>query len=275
MRHVSAGDEVRFSADRENKLSRMLDRWRPAVAAGPTDFDYSQTQCYITNDTEHDVQRGAVLAIRRRVFGFPIPEPDEYGVTAPMRCTPEFVFGGGAPEEGAANRFGVTLEPIRAGRSGRGCMWGLCPALIIISDLQHQYADVNVKESPDDDDLTFEEMTTLKTAPFGGVEILTPWGNAEEEDDRVLAWVRVGFSAPPVIYGVLGDDLKSGIDPETEEPYTVNGTLSYGGTGKLRCDNIPGASYIPQGAMAMLWWNRLDRCFYVINPNSCLIKLPS
>ena len=146
----------------------------------------------VRNDTGNDLDRFSVVGIDG-----PIIEPSDNEDEFKNRATAIGVTPSGGVHDG---KFAVLLEPLKSGAIGRGCVSGVCPALIQMDHDHHEYADIEDGETGH-----------LLSVPSGSAQIL--WKETSEESLK-LAIVRLGNPSTSLALvlvvkdgGVAGDDI--------------------------------------------------------------------
>ena len=86
-----------------------------------------------------------------------------------------------------AGKFVILLEPVADGEIGMGCVAGVCPAVVNVTDASHEYADI------------IDGATILTSCRSGAAKIL--W----RESGTGLKWaiVRIGVSLPGALFPAL------------------------------------------------------------------------
>jgi hypothetical protein len=161
----------------------------------------------VQNDSSEDRFTGEVLGISD-VW----PEP---GDTSAFKFG-EKIIHGVTPAAAHRGKFAVLLEPIRAGKIGRGCIAGGCPVKIVVEDENATYAEV----IPGD-------ATGLKAGSGGTARII----KKESGTGSVWAYVQLGQLPPPRFFKLTTSFSKGGtvsvrwwqVDPTTKKATVDSG----------------------------------------------------
>jgi len=146
--------------------------------AGGTGADVRrQTVVPVRNDSGGDRGRFDVLAIDGSIITAEENLAEFKNRVALVGVTPQY------PDH--LGQFAVLLEPVAAGRIGRGCVSGVCPARVNLLREWHQYADI-----------ADEEHFFLQSGQSGAAQILSRY--PEEGAGAKWAVVRLGLPAHTV-----------------------------------------------------------------------------
>ena len=118
------------------------------------------------------------------------------------------VFDGVTPSAGHVGKFVVLLEPVKAGKIGRACVYGVSPVLLNLTDSTHQYADV-----------TAGQAAFLTSAVTGAAQILWAAGSS----GVVWALVRIVGTTGPTS-GSVKSLASSGATANTDTWSVTEGT---------------------------------------------------
>jgi hypothetical protein len=204
-RKVRSGDQFNFPADLFNTLVDVANWWkslRQSTSGLPGPWGDGQAGTVRVKNTSNEHRSaGEVLGIDT-VW----PSP---GSSAAFKFGPK-VLHGVTPAAKHWGKYVVLLEPIRAGKIGRGRIAGCCPVRLVLSDDAATHCDIY----PDD-------ATGLRAGFSGSAEIL----DREEGTGSVWAYVRLGVVPPEIPFRLTGNLTKGGTAPAV-----VLGRLDYAAT---------------------------------------------
>ena len=133
MNKVRPGDPVAISAATWNEMldaAALAKRTRRAGVGIPDGLDIGVIR--VKNTTDENLDRFAALGI---TFGIGVtPEKNELA----FQNEPPVFFGGVYDGDGP---WVVLMEPISAGKIGRGMLFGVTPAQVDIADEDHEFAE--------------------------------------------------------------------------------------------------------------------------------------
>ncbi len=133
MNKVRPGDPVVISAAVWNDVldaAALAKRTKRAGAGIPDGLEVGIVR--VKNTTEEDLDRFAALGI---AFGIGVP-PDKNELA--FQNEPPVLFGGVYEGEGP---WVVLMEPLPAGKIGRGMLFGVTPAQVDVADEEHAFAE--------------------------------------------------------------------------------------------------------------------------------------
>jgi hypothetical protein len=133
MNKVRPGDPVAISAAVWNDVldaAALAKRTKRAGAGIPDGLEVGIVR--VKNTTEEDLDRFAALGI---AFGIGVP-PDKNELA--FQNEPPVLFGGVYEGDGP---WVVLMEPLPAGKIGRGMLFGVTPAQVDIADEEHEFAE--------------------------------------------------------------------------------------------------------------------------------------
>jgi len=198
LKKVRPGDRLRIPAKAYNAFVEAATAHR----AGQSSLDRTSQRGHawqsgivpVRNDTGADRDRLSVLAIDGPVFA-----PDNGGGAADDAFIRRVVLKGTTPSRPSdVGWFVITLEPIGAGRIGRACVSGVCPALVKYEEDFHYFADI-----------TDGDTGKLTSGERGAAELLWVSGSAGGTS-AILAVVRLANYPPSLHWAKVSSDWSSG-----------------------------------------------------------------
>ena len=198
LKKVRPGDRLRIPAKAYNAFVEAA----AAHRAGQSSLDRTFQRGHawqsgivpVRNDTGADRDRLSVLAIDGPVFA-----PDNGGGAADDAFIRRVVLKGTTPSRPSdVGWFVITLEPIGAGKIGRACVSGVCPALVKYEEDFHYFADI-----------TDGDSGKLTSGERGAAELL--WvSDSAGGSGAILAVVRLANYPPSLHWAKVSSDWSSG-----------------------------------------------------------------
>jgi len=198
LKKVRPGDRLRIPAKAYNAFVEVA----AAHRAGQSSLDRTFQRGHawqsgivpVRNDTGADRDRLSVLAIDGPVFA-----PDNGGGAADEAFIRRVVLKGTTPSRPSdVGWFVITLEPIGAGKIGRACVSGVCPALVKYEEDWHYFADI-----------TDGDSGKLTSGERGAAELL--WvSDSAGGSSAILAVVRLANYPPSLHWAKVSSDWSSG-----------------------------------------------------------------
>jgi len=179
MNKVKSGDLLRIPAATFNTFvdsARDYLQRQQGTGGRPTQTFRQTGIVPVKNNSGADRGRFAVLGIDSPIF-----TPSEVADTFANQVALVGVTPSASSHSG---KFALLLEPVADGEIGMGCVDGVCPAVVNVTDAAHEYADTN------------DGTTILASCRSGAAQIL--W----RESGTGLKWaiVRIGVSLPETLF---------------------------------------------------------------------------